>query len=153
MSSGVRIDVEGEEAIQSLLRQLPHTLRSRTLKDSLREAGELVQGVIKSYAPVRTGILRDGIELVEGEYGGEPGVVIRPEHHIRHAHFPEYGTAPHDIPMMVHGKKVVVRHPGAKAQPYFWPGFEATRDEAMDLIEQRLLSAVDALWDRAGSSE
>lgn len=47
------------------------------------------------------------------------------------AHLVEFGTAAHDQP----GRGI--RHPGARAKPFFRPAFEANKGKALDIVKAR----------------
>ena len=100
-----------------------------TQKD-LEWAGEQVKQQMQMRAPVRTGFLRDHIQLIKS-----PGKVTVAPVGVDYAAAQEYGARPHTIrakpgkvlAFQMNGKTVFVksvRHPGNRPQPYIRPARE-----------------------------
>lgn len=57
---------------------------------------------------------------------------------VRYAHLVEYGTAPH----INGGEFQGTFNPGAKAQPFFWPGYRALRKRVKGRVTRAINKAV-----------
>ena len=103
-----------------------------TSMDVLVNSANYMKGEMEARVPVRTGRLRQSIQIrVRGDK-----VYIGPE--TEYDAFIEFGTRPHEIrakkgkalAFKSGGQTVIVKkvnHPGTKAQPYVRPAFEAWR--------------------------
>lgn len=100
-----------------------------------KSAEEMVQAA-RAFVPVDTGKLRDSIQATAP--GGQPpsyaqnasGVVppgawmvTAGDRHVRYAHLVEFGAKPH----IAGGRFAGAMHPGAPAQPFFWPAYRLIR--------------------------
>lgn len=107
------------------------------IKSSNRQAAEEMAQTARSFAPVKTGRLRDSI-VVTGPGGTPPGhsqgggagpvpegsyAVSAGNSGVRYGHLVEFGTQPHPNEGMFPGTE----NPGAKAQPFFWPAWRLVR--------------------------
>lgn len=118
----------------------------------LEWAGEQVQKRMQQYAPVRTGFLRDHIQVIKA-----PGRVRVGPVGVDYDAAVEYGTKPHIIrakpgktlAFRMNGTMIFVKsvkHPGTKAQPYIRPAREWAQRE---LSEKITISGASLLKDNA----
>lgn len=133
-------------------------------------AGNAIATAQRRLAPVRTGELRDSIKVnasgaspahaaFQGSGGasvvGAPGARSRVtisagNSRVRYAHLVEFGTRPHSIePQNAEALQIAenrfaekVDHPGARAQPFFYPGYRATRRRARAIISKAVRDSV-----------
>lgn len=101
------------------------------------KAGSEMVRIAQGYVPVDKGDLRDSIVMTPGGaqtpvYSQPGGSIKVPEHaalitagnsKVRYPHLVEYGARPH----IAGGQFAGAAHPGAPAQPYFWPAFRLMR--------------------------
>jgi hypothetical protein len=104
----------------------------------LEQSGELMQRIMRDKAPVRTGKLRDSIQIRKGQNAVEVGPNLSA---APYASFVEFGTGPHMIfpagsralRFEASGRTVFaryVRHPGTRG----WYFIARTREEAYPQI-------------------
>ena len=85
------------------------------LVSAMMEGGKLIETACKEYCPVDTGLLQSSIQT---EAAGSREVDIAP--HTDYAAYVEFGTYKMD------------------AQPYMGPGFESSKDAALQHIRDKL---------------
>ncbi len=130
--------------------RLPREMTAAAVKAQEAAAERIVRRQ-KSLAPKDRGNLVDAIM-----WETEPGTVstrvfvnyskTNGKPRAPHGHLVEFGAAPHVIesekPMGVQGKfGHRVEHPGAPAQPFFYPGYRAERSESKREIRKALQEA------------
>lgn len=89
--------------------------RDDKLVSAMMEGGKIIETACKEYCPVDTGLLRSSIQT---EAAGSREVDIAP--HTDYAAYVEFGTYK------------------MGAQPYMGPGFESSRDAALQHIKDKL---------------
>jgi HK97 gp10 family phage protein len=134
--------IERREALLRKLKALPPQARSR-MRQAIAEGADEIVAMQKRLVPVRTGKLRDSIKATfgakpagssaglsaGGAVAGDPDLTVwitaggGPRESGWYARFVEFGTAPHTAG----GKFENARHPGTKAQPFFYPAYRALR--------------------------
>jgi len=144
---------------KELLRKMaamPDNVRA-AVKPAIRQGAEEVVAMQKRLAPVRTGDLRASITATYGgalpRYAslksasasdrGDPDLtatVTAGNDLVRYAHLVEFGAAPH----VAGGKFSGAKHPGAKAEPFFYPGYRAVRRRVKTRISRAMGKAVRA---------
>ena len=115
--------------------RLPPEVRS-AIKQAIAQSADELTDAIKRLAPKKTGKLRDSVtqtwgggkvahaSLSAGAGKGDPDLTVTitaGNGAVRYAHLVEFGTAPH----VNGGKFAGSEHPGAKAQPFFYPAYRA----------------------------
>lgn len=131
-----------------LSKSMPQQVRLR-VKQAIAEGADEIVSTQKNLVPKKTGKLRDSIVATMG--GGEVpryaafrkrkqgksrnsrviqvadpelvAVITAGNNGVRYAHLVEFGTAPH----INGGIYAGTQHPGAKASPFFYPGYRANR--------------------------
>lgn len=146
--------------VQGLASFLQKTRRLRKAAGPAVEAGLLKAGAIvtaeqKRLAPVDDGHLRDSIryELAHGAKSGNRAVRITAgDKKAFYAGMVEFGTTPHKIRpkkakvLQLGADEFVggtVNHPGTAAQPFFFPGYRATRRKARAAIAKGVREQVN----------
>ncbi len=114
-------------------------------------AQEMVD-LARSYAPVKTGRLRDSITVTgPGQQtplysaGGGARVVPKGSYmitaghgEVRYAHLIEFGAAPH----IAGGQFAGAQHPGNKAQPFFFPAYRIVRRKHRTKINRAIRTSI-----------
>lgn len=150
--SEVKVTVRGKDKLFDKLRRLAPEAFTE-LKAANGKAAEAMVGYARDFVAVKTGKLRDSI--VATPPGGtapsySQGNRIVPEGSwmvtagnsgVRYAHLVEFGTKPHFQPNYRGG----FDHPGAKAQPFFWPSYRLVRKS----MRSRATRALNASIKRA----
>ena len=94
---------------------------AKTENTALREAGEIVKDAIKNITPERTGRLKRSIALSRVKTkDGVKFIEVAPGKDAYWSRFVEFGTVK------------------MKAKPFMAPGFESSKAQAMEAIEQEL---------------
>lgn len=94
---------------------------ARIENEALREAGEVVKEAIKQEAPQRTGTLKKSIEVSRVKNrNGTKYVEVGPGKEGWYGKFLEFGTVK------------------MKAKPFMAPGYEKSKEKAMEEIEKNL---------------
>lgn len=128
--------VRNKDKLFSKLKQLaPET--AKAIGQEAIKAGSDMVSIARSYVPVDKGDLRDSIVMTPGgqqtpAYSQPGGAQVVPEHaalvtagnsKARYPHLVEYGARAHTAGGVFEG----AAHPGAPAQPFFWPAFRLLR--------------------------
>lgn len=156
--------VKGAKEFRSKLLAIPPRVDHLTRAAMEKGADELVQ-MMKRLVPSDAGILRDSIgwtwgEAPEGsftlfkvrgskrddaEYGALRITVYAGSRDAFYVRFVEYGTAPHDVAQGGGTKGFSgssVGHPGARAQPFFFPSYRALRKRIQSRIKREMKKAI-----------
>jgi len=135
---------------------LPDEIR-KEIGAAVRQSADEIVALQKTLVPVRTGKLRDSIKasyganapkyasLRGGTSEGDPdltAVISAGNSAVRYAHLVEFGASPHEIRpkrpgglLNINGRLIEsVNHPGAPAQPFFYPAYRALRRRAKGRI-------------------
>ncbi len=141
--------ITGLRALSTKLsKSLPQQVRLR-VKQAIAEGADAIVSTQRNLAPVKTGNLRESIVATMG--GGEvpkyaafrsrkqgksrnsrmievadpelAAIITAGNNAVRYAHLVEFGTSPH----VNGGKFAGTQNPGAKAQPFFYPGYRANK--------------------------
>lgn len=159
--------ISGREKFQAKLAALPVMVREEMHK-ALAAGGEEIVDLQKRLAPIDDGDLQMSITWRWGDeakiaYSQSMGTV-RGQHAlsiaisagnsaVRYAHLVEFGAAAHTIrPKQAGGKLVFYRggrkvtadkvsHPGARAQPFFYPGYRTGKKRAKSRISRAVSAA------------
>jgi len=123
------------------MKAIPKAVR-QAVQPALVQSGNELASRMKTLAPVRTGDLRESIEVtVPGQstppysqpggarVAGETEVLVTAGNEgVRYAHLVEYGTA------------------HAEAQAFFWPAFRLSRKRIANRIKRSISKAVKEHW-------
>ncbi len=129
--------MKGREALLRKLKAMPPAVR-KEMRAALAIAADRIVATQKNLAPKRTGALAASIGYSFGSYtpananvrgvasggAGDPDLTVvihAGDAKAYYAAWVEFGTASH----VAGGKFAGARHPGAKASPFFYPGWRA----------------------------
>lgn len=138
------------------------------IHDALKQGAEEVTAMQKRLAPRKSGDLRNSIGYTFGTYrpensnvrgmtialdGGDPDLTVTihaGDAKAFYAAFVEFGTSAHEIKpkrpgglLNVYGRLLTsVSHPGATPQPFFFPGWRATRRRVKARISRATTKSV-----------
>lgn len=139
--------VQGLDRLGKKLKRLPELARQEIAKAMEQSAAEVV-ALMKSLVAVDSGELRDSIGWTWGDRpkysqaigavkSAGSGMVITiyaGNTRVRYAHLVEFGASPH----INGGKFAGSQHPGAPAQPFFYPAWRATRKRAKGRVTRAI---------------
>lgn len=144
--------VERIEALRRKIKALSSAPMRSRIKQAIAEAADEIADMQRRMAPVRTGALRASIKVtfgarpaqssaglgVGGAAAGDPEltawITAGGVGQGWYARFVEFGTAPHTAG----GKFKGARHPGARAQPFFFPAYRVMRKRAKSKISRAI---------------
>lgn len=162
--------MEGLDRLNAKLRRIPDAMREELRAAIAAGAADIVTAQ-KRLAPVKSGKLRDSIQFVFGDqeqvkyaslkFGaagrqkGDPyltAIISAGNSAMRNAHNVEFGAPAHKIkPKKPRGRLVIegrvlppgyaVDHPGAPAQPFFYPAFRANKRRVKSRITRAITKA------------
>ena len=138
------------------------------IHDALRQGAQEVTAMQKRLAPHASGDLRNSIGYTFGSYrpensnvrgmtassgGGDPYLTVTVHAgnaKAYYAAFVEFGTSAHEIKpqrpgglLNIYGRLISsVNHPGATPQPFFFPGWRATRKRVKSRISRATTKSV-----------
>lgn len=127
----------------------------RAARAALEESARQVVSTAKSLAPKKSGALVASIGYTFGDYrpdnanvrgvgagrGGDPDLTVTihaGSAKAFYASYIEFGTSPHDAG----GKFKGAKHPGATAQPFFFPAFRAHKKSAKGRVSRAVKKAI-----------
>lgn len=116
------VKFSGFEELERKLTKLAHAFTGRNTREIEREGAEIILNEMRLLAPVRTGALRDSLDITEDK----TGVMIGP---VRggagsRAHFNEFGTVK------------------MAATPFIRPAYDNTQDQVTTTIARHALADV-----------
>lgn len=128
----LRVKVTGLDAIERKLARLSQLAQKRVMEDALRAGGEVIAEEARRLVPVRTGHLRDTIEVVtDSTKGGgvkAARVLVGPDQNAGfYGDFVEFGTR------------------RMAARPFMRPAFDTMADAAQDAVAAHLATEFDRL--------
>ena len=132
-------NAESADQIAGLARNWVKVGSSGKLKGSIKVSGPGETPPKFSQGLGRRGRSRNTTALGEGDY-----VVSVGNSGVRYAHLVEFGAAPHEAGGMFDGAE----HPGAPAQPFFWPAVRTT----LRTHKRRMLAKVKKAVEQAKRS-
>ncbi|MFG1238008.1 HK97-gp10 family putative phage morphogenesis protein [Xanthobacter autotrophicus DSM 597] len=144
--------IKGLASLRRKLRAIPDAAREE-IRRAMEEAAQEVVNLARHLAPVDAGDLRDSI----GWTWGDPprGAIVlaksRPRKGAKdmrltiyagndkafYARWVEFGTAAHPNK----GKFTGTRHPGTRAQPFFFPAYRAERKKMKSKVSRAITKA------------
>lgn len=134
-------------------------LRQETI-DKVRAAMEAaaseITGMMRRLVPVEHGDLRDSIGWTWGDapkgsvsmshtVGGNTITIFAGNEKAFYARWVEFGTAPHNVAKGGGNKSfsgTPIPHPGAKARPFFFPSYRASKKQIKAMIRKAITAAV-----------
>jgi len=111
----VTVTLEGQAEFDAKIAAIISKASGPGLQAALMEGGKLIETAAKGFAPVDTGRLRSSINT---EAQGENTVIVAP--HVDYAIYQEFGTK------------------NQSGTPFMKPGFEQSRQPAIDHIKSKL---------------
>ncbi len=134
------VHVKGLSELNKLLQELPVKLEKNVLRGALRAAAKPVLQAAKEGAPVKSGLLRDGLKISSGR--GKPGTVVAKVKvtgkHAFIAPWLEYGVAAHKITAKKGGWLFFggmfaksIDHPGFSPRPFMRPALDGQAQAAV----------------------
>jgi len=133
--------VHGVETELKKLAEFPAKVEARVVRGALRAAAKVVHGLVLGVTPIRSGKLASTVRISTRKRGNELTVAVRVGNRkkgIFWAGFVQGGTKAHLIKPAVKSAlniggvlRRVVRHPGAKAQPFVEQADRAGRSRAL----------------------
>lgn len=163
MAELVRID--GLSALNDILNSLPEKLEKNIVRSALRAGLKEMRDEAQARVPVKSGALRESLKIKTKMNKGRPiAALTAGDKKAWYAHLVEFGTGgfyegtgksvggPYKIQSKKKGGALFlggngtpvksVTHPGAKAQPFMRPAFDAGNQAALEAfvakIKQRL---------------
>lgn len=147
--------VKNREKLYAKLAAMPAAVKDEIRKAMAESANEIVE-LQRRLVPIDSGALHDSIDWHYGDAkrikysqgrGGDHELSVRisaGNTFVRYAHLVEFGTKAH----IVGGKFKGARHPGTKAQPFFYPGFRLGKKRAKSRIVRATNRAVKRVASR-----
>lgn len=159
--------VKGVDKLKRKLKAMPKIARDE-IHDALRQSAAEMVGTAKSFAPVKSGALRDSVGYTFGDYkpensnvrgvvgGGsrlaDPDLTVTihaGDAKAYYAAFVEFGTAGHKIEaklapaLHLYGGDFVesVDHPGAAARPFFFPAWRMVKKKVKGRVSRATTKA------------
>jgi HK97 gp10 family phage protein len=145
------VKISNLERFQAKLKALPKAAKDEMRKAIAASADEIVD-LQQRLAPIDNGDLKASITWRWGDeqriaYSQDMGTVGNGHElsarisagndRVRYAHLVEFGAAPH----IAGGKFEGAHHPGAPAQPFFYPGFRTGKKRAKARISRAVRAA------------
>lgn len=161
-TQSVRID--GIKPLLKRLQQFPDRVQRRVLRPAVTKASTPIVKKAKRLAPVGEGLTPDGRERPHlaktitktraklSKKTGSVVVVVGPEKNkAPHSHLVHDGTQPHDIvltkPLQLGSVTLpagfVIRHPGAKPNPFLHNAIEATRNQSSQILQSTIGKGIE----------
>jgi HK97 gp10 family phage protein len=162
MSRSARI--EGLKPLLRRLKQLPDRTQRRVLRPAVTKAATPVVKAARKRAPKGTGLTADGrerphlgrsITKTRAKLSRKTGnvlVMIGPEKDkAPHDHLVHEGTEPHSIvltkPLQLGRVTLppgfVIRHPGARSQPFLSEALDATRTQSQSILRRSIAQWIE----------
>lgn len=148
------ISVQGLSALQKALEELPEKLERNVIRSALRVGIKGMKAEAEARVPVKSGDLKASLKIRTRLVKGEPVAGLTAgDKKAYYAHMIEFGTKAHEIkstngkPLFVSNGRPIykVKHPGARAQPFMRPAFDAGNRKAVEdfaaYVRKRLTKA------------
>lgn len=140
------IEITGLAELHSTLQQLPAKIEANVLRGALRAGQKEILEAAKANVPIKSGALRDSLKIkTSNRQGKVTATLVAGKKKVFYAHLVEFGTAQHFIKpkkaksLFFAGlARQVVDHPGASAQPFMRPAFDAAQEKALSAFRQYL---------------
>lgn len=155
-----KIKIEGDEALQKAIRELPRAVQNKIIRPVLVKASKPVLDGARSAVVKKKGWLkrslgrktktykRGGVAVIVGARRGMAPDGIEP---ANYAHLVEKGTKPHAVGKGSNSRKSVLGvqaahggiHPGAKAQPFLKPALDKNAAAIQATISNGLREGIE----------
>jgi HK97 gp10 family phage protein len=156
--------VSGIKPLLKRLKQLPDRARRRVLRPAVTKAATPVVKAARKLAPKGSGLTADGSERPHlgktitktrakvSPRTGNVVVVLGPEKNkAPHDHLVHDGTEPHSItltrPLQLGRVTLpagfVIRHPGAKSQPFLTEALDAARSKSQAILRRSIAQGIE----------
>ncbi len=158
MSIAVRAKIIGMDPLIRKLKVMPDKARA-AFRVALAQEADAICGLMSRLAPVDSGDLRDSISWTWGNNvpKGAMAIATKGKGDLSitifagnadawYARLVEFGTAPH----VNGGEFAGSKHPGTKAQPFFYPGWRAGKRTAKANIRKAMREAVRQEFPKSG---
>lgn len=146
--------VTGRDRLLAKMAAIPTEIR-KEMAAALVGSAEEIAAFQRRLAPVKSGKLQRSISVNKGSRGpkysqgsgmraddkADPDLTVTitaGNSDVRYAHLVEFGTAPHENGGLYAGSQ----HPGAKAQPFFFPPYRALRRRAKGRASRATRTAI-----------
>lgn len=143
--------MKGLKQLSRRLKAIPVKARQAAEKSILKSADELAD-MQRRLSPVDDGDLRESITVTPpgattppySQPGGSKtagplqAIVTAGNSKVRYAHLVEFGAAPH----IAGGIFAGAQHPGAPAQPFFWPSYRVLRKRIKNRTSRTIRKAI-----------
>jgi HK97 gp10 family phage protein len=163
MSDFISWNITGLQAIQLRLNALPEKIKRKHIRSALAAGAEVIRAEAARLAPRRKPKkpghgweafvtdsrvkLHEAVvsKVVVGPVTGAVAVVGLDYSKVHHGHLLEFGTRAHDVTFKtLSGRHLRTIHiPAMRKQPFMRPAFDNKSDEAVEIIVNRLMAAVD----------
>lgn len=148
----VHAEVTGTKELLAKLHELSGKQQRAALRSGLRKGGQVVLAEAKRRAPGKR--IPKALAVKVSVTSSESYVKIGPKRRAgaRHAHLVEKGVGPHVIRArkkprlrVENTRPLQVKHPGMAAQPFLEPGFQATKQQALERIKEAMSAEIEKL--------
>lgn len=150
--------VKGIQQLQSKLAAIPPRVE-RLARAAMEKGADELVSMMKRLVPVDSGDLRDSIGWTWGEAPKGSFAIAQSEPDSRglkitvyagnakayYAAWVEFGTAPHNVAQGGGNKSFSggsVGHPGARAEPFFFPSYRALRKRIQSRIKREMKKGI-----------
>ena len=155
-----RTRIRGLAELEVKLKQTIPDAAKKAARKALMDGAQEMAELMYSLAPEDDGDLKRSIE-VTGPGGttpaySQPGgsrtageleaIITAGNTRVRYPHLVEFGTAPHLAGGLFDG----AQHPGAEAQPFFFPAYRAVRKRAQGRITRAINKAIREAFGKGG---
>ncbi len=146
MAERFRVDVIGEEELQSKLRTLTAAAQGQALAAAVMSGAQLIQNAAKDKAPYRTGTLKRSIHAEIEESGATRATAIIGTDVVYAAQVEFGGTILPKKAKLLHwvkdGQHYFAKSVTQVARPYLRPAFDETSDDAAKEVGAALKQAI-----------
>jgi HK97 gp10 family phage protein len=164
MSRTTTTRIEGLKPLLKRLKQLPDRAHRRVLRAAVTKAATPIVKAARKLAPQGTGLSASGearphlgrtITKTRAKLSPRTGnivVVLGPEKdQAPHDHLVHEGTKPHSIALtkplqlgrITLPAGFVIRHPGAKSQPFLTEALDATRSKSQAILRRSIAQGIE----------
>lgn len=151
------VEIKGAAELKRFLASFPVEIEKKESRNALRAGAKVLEQEVKAEIPVKSGDLRASARVSTGSK--KDGYVYA---HVKvggnrkgdpfYAHMVHGGTKPHEIKprrfasLFIAGLfRKLVKHPGAKANPFMKRAFDNKAGAAVEAISARLRAGIERL--------
>lgn len=144
MADGVKLTVKGKDALIARLQKLVPGVGA-VMADANRQSADEMAALARSFAPVKSGTLRDSIAVAAGQRPGayvvRAGGAATTRDGFDYALAVEFGTSAHTNEGMFKGSE----NPGVHRQPFFFTAFRIIAKKARSRASRAIGKAIKAI--------